>query len=103
MLTSYVITLLLYVPISMGQEDTACPDGYILMKGDIPGMGQVKSETVDSLTGCGDLCAEEKTCCSFEYSPGDRLCNINKDYRVTNIQAGDYLFCKRDAQSKQFN
>ena len=98
MLALYGVLLLFLI--AMGEGDTECMDGYTVEVGDIPGMGQIKGGIEASLAECGTMCSRDVTCCSFEYSTSTGLCNLNWDYRTTNIQYTDYIFCRRDLQSK---
>ena len=74
-----------------------CPNGFTLMEGDIPGWGQVGSNpTIEStIVGCANRCNDESSCCSFEYSPTTKKCNLNSDCEPTQGVFQDYAFCTK--------
>ena len=81
-------------------EAGPCGPGYSRVLGDIDGWGQIRGKFEDSLSGCADQCGQEEICCSFEHSSSTGLCNLNWDYRTYNIPYKDYVFCRRNIQSK---
>ena len=76
-----------------------CPNGFTLMEGDIPGWGQVGSNPTRESTveGCANRCNDESSCCSFEYSPTKKRCNLNRDCEPTESAYQDYAFCTKVA------
>ena len=74
--------------------DSGCTNGYNLIHGDVPGWGlQIKGRIKTNNKGCAKLCNEEKNCCSYEYSPTEKLCNLNKDCKPSAKVYKDYSFC----------
>ena len=57
-----------------------CPSGYELKYGDIPGWGQVgKNPSFEKkISDCSERCDNQEECCSFEYSPTRKRCNLNR-------------------------
>ena len=47
------------------------------------------------ILGCSIRCNEEASCCSFEYSPTENYCNLNKDCLPTVAVHKDYAFCTK--------
>ena len=82
----------------VGEEEAECPDGYVYEPG--AGSGELRQKEVESMAGCGELCGEEGTCCSIEWSPSEKKCLLKTGYQVTHITNQDYTFCRRVAQSK---
>ena len=74
-----------------------CPEGYNLQPGDIPGWGQIgkNPSTETDVSGCSKRCNEEASCCSFEYSPTEHKCNLNKDCAPSQNKYKDYAFCTK--------
>ena len=68
--------------------------GYKLVPGDTPGWGlQIRGKIQTTAKGCAKYCSEEKSCCSYEYSPTEKLCNLNKDCKPTAEKYEDFDFC----------
>ena len=78
-----------------------CPKGYILMEGDVSGWGNVANEPSvadQDLGSCATLCnARPDECCSFEWSPSSRICNLNEECAPTGYKFKDYRFCVKGA------
>ena len=76
------------------QMFTGCSDGYNLVPGDTPGWGlQIRGRIKTDNQGCAKLCNKEKNCCSYEYSPTEKLCNLNKDCKPSAEIYKDFSFC----------
>jgi len=77
-----------------------CPDGYSLKPGNIWGQGifgNHETITKDSIDGCAKLCEEQEGYCqSFEYSPEEKMCNLNTKCQPEVGPFKDYLFCAKD-------
>ena len=84
---------------SLSDDDSLleCPRGYTLKEGDIPGWGQLGSNpTIEStILGCSNRCNDESSCCSFEYSPTTKKCNLNRECQPTVSVYQDYAFCTK--------
>ena len=82
---------------SQDSEKFVCPDGYKLQPGDIPGSGQIggNPSIETDVLGCSIRCNELASCCSFEYSPTEKYCNLNKDCSPTESVQKDYAFCTK--------
>merc|ERR1719312_2344450 len=75
-----------------------CPQGYKLTPGDIPGWGDsIKPGGYlnQNMGQCKDLCNANNLCCSFEWSPTERRCNLNQECVPTEGKYKDYLFCHK--------
>ena len=44
---------------------------------------------------CWKECASSSDCCSYEYSPSVKMCNLNKKCEPEEKKVGDFLFCKK--------
>ena len=59
-----------------------CPLGYNYHNGGVSGWGSISGQAYFeelSLTFCKWLCESKTDCCSFEWSPTSRMCNLNKE------------------------
>ena len=78
-----------------------CPEGYILVEGDVGGYGNVGNEPSvadQDLGACAALCTTRPgECCSFEWSPSLKICNLNQECAPTGNKFRDYLFCVKGA------
>ena len=78
--------------ISVGSE---CYEGFHLVPGDIPGMGQIEGhgglQTDDQ--GCGLLCQRDEDCSAQEQGLTEKLCNLNKDCKPSAEKHLDQNFC----------
>ena len=73
-----------------------CPHGFTISRGDVPGWGSISGEHQDkNTTECKEMCNNTPGCCSFEWSPTSRLCNLNKECLPASSQYRDYLFCQK--------
>ena len=90
--------------------DRRCPKGFFF---DIPGRGVpdrvpswvpgwvpgripsrgFKHRDNQELDQCAEFCNKTPECCSFEYSPKRRMCNLNKECKPTQSQLQDFVFC----------
>ena len=53
---------------------------------------------------CYDRCfTEGESCCSYEYSPHRRMCNLNKECDPTDKKHADFLFCRRHDAAQKMN
>ena len=69
-------------------------DGFHLVPGDIPGMGQIGSyANVSDTDGCGRLCLKNPECRSYEYSKTSLYCNLNRADAPTQAVHDDFAFC----------
>ena len=87
----------------------ACPLGYTLMPGDVPGYGSISTHSNTATENeCSGLCDKHSSCCSFEYSKTYLYCNLNTECRPTQgpwpTWSTDDLFCSRTIRTgKQRN
>ena len=73
-----------------------CPSSYIYTAGDVRGWGSLPGGTftsVDNSETCAGHCDANSNCCSFEYSPRTKNCNLNSECRPTYGVFEDYNFC----------
>ena len=82
------------VPVTM--LISVCGDGFTLKPGDIPGYG-FSATTESKIIGCSNRCMHMSDCCSFEYSPTKKRCNLNRDCEPTESAYQDYAFCTKVA------
>ena len=74
-----------------------CPPGYAVREGDLPGWGDsdIGSALDLSLEDCADRCNGETTCLSFEHSPTQMKCNLNKIAEPSGGPYSDFIFCTK--------
>ena len=48
-------------------------------------------------------CLRSKSCCSYEYSPETKMCNLNKECEATERKESDFLFCKKVSANSTSN
>ena len=73
-----------------------CPSSYIYTVGDVAGWGSLpggRLSSVDDIETCAGHCDANSNCCSFEYSPRTKNCNLNSECRPTQGVFEDYNFC----------
>ena len=72
-----------------------CPASYTYVAGDVPGVGVGVGSlpSVDNIESCAGHCDISSNCCSFEYSPRRKLCNLNSECQPTIEVYQDYEFC----------
>ena len=68
------------------------------MNGDIVGWGYkligASFKNIDTTDDCAKLCSYDKMCCSYEWSPIEKKCNLNKGCKPkTSENFRDYNFC----------
>ena len=89
------------IPVCEQDKDPECPEGYILVEGDVGGYGNVGTEPSvedQDLGACATLCTDRPgECCSFEWSPSLKICNLNQECAPTGNKFKDYLFCVKGA------
>ena len=89
-----------FITISIFQSLGICPSGYALMHGHLYGSGQLDTFNVMNIKECSLKCDGEHSCCSFEYSPSESKCNLNKNCNPDGGIWRDFKFCsKRDESS----
>ena len=44
---------------------------------------------------CWKECVSSSDCCSYEYSPTEKECNLNKKCEPEEKKIGDFLYCKK--------
>jgi hypothetical protein len=74
-----------------------CPQGYLSREGDVPGYGtEIKGkQNANVVTDCSSKCDIDPNCCSFEWSPTEKLCNLNRTCEPTEAKYKDYYFCTK--------
>lgn len=78
------------------KEAHGCSLGFELMDGDAKGNGFKQMKNV-SHGKCSFNCLTKKDCCSYEYSPEKKMCNLNKECEPTEGKVEDFLFCKKES------
>ena len=105
------------LPSSLGFRERWCGYGFVLKEGNAVGRGFknwdnythaksvlgyddciYKDKSINITLRCTVACTCEKECRSYEFSPREKRCNLNKEWEPTDPQGnfGDYLFCKRN-------
>ena len=78
------------------EDPVHCPTGYAGRVGDLPGWGTDIGSKLDlSLEDCAERCNGDKTCLSFEHSPTEIKCNLNKIAEPSQGPYLDYIFCTK--------
>ena len=73
-----------------------CPSPYTEIPGDVGDWGSLESHSsIDNILSCARLCDGNPACCSFEYSPTEKKCNLNKECKPTRQVYKDYAFCAK--------
>ena len=87
---------------SSDDTSASCPKGYILKPGDVPGWGTISGRhSTATVEDCTALCDQNDRCCSIEWSPTEKLCNLNKECGPSQGLFKDYLLCIADATSRR--
>ena len=72
----------------------SCPTSYVYDAGDVPGLGTLEQHSsVDNIDLCAQHCDDNANCCSFEYSPSGKKCNLNSECKPTKGVVGNWAFC----------
>ena len=72
---------------------SSCPVHYYKDAGDVPGWGSIQSlPSINNVVSCARHCDVTSGCCSFEYSPTEMKCNLNRECRPTKGAYKDYAF-----------
>ena len=75
-----------------------CPLHYVEKEGDLPGWGTDLGSALDlTREECAMKCNREKTCMSFEHSPTQMKCNLNKIAEPSQRPYKDFVFCTKMA------
>lgn len=76
----------------------ACPTGYVEKAGNIRGgdqFGRVFGNPKDTVEDCADDCnSRDGECLSFEWSPTEKSCYLNKVRDPTEAAHLDFVFCQ---------
>ena len=72
-----------------------------MVPGHIAKDGQLEVGIETDEDGCAMLCSMvyKEECCSYEYSPKEKTCNLNKNCKPTEEQTKDFKLC---VESKNF-
>merc|ERR1711974_53349 len=71
-----------------------CENGFELAPGNVRGRGFSNMNLFNSKM-CGEACQSKSECCSYEFSPSYKDCNLNKECQPTQKKFQDFLFCKK--------
>ena len=75
-----------------------CPLHYVEKEGDLPGWGTDLGSALDlTREECAMKCNREKACMSFEHSPTQMKCNLNKIAEPSQRPYKDFVFCTKMA------
>ena len=68
------------------------------MNGHVPNDAN-RHDDFDSIDDCAQKCTEEKqACASFEFSPSQRICQVNDVKMVTDPPLEDFAFCIKSGE-----
>jgi len=86
------------------KEAITCSTGYVAASGDVPGMGNIGANSTNNILtsdACGQLCDQTRLrlCCSYEWSPTSKICNLNQQCEPSAPKYQDYTFCKIDTSA----
>jgi hypothetical protein len=79
-----------------------CKGDYVSMPGQVNGAGQISTTTQDTVEKCKELCDDDKSCNSYEYSMHYNRCELN--YRPETNHDGhwyDMKFCAKPDSKQQ--
>ena len=89
-----------YIPNPHTHPD--CAKGYAVVPGDIGGQGWACGEggaqKVSSCEACGQKCDRCGECGSYECSPTELTCNLNKESKPTTGTYKDFDFCVKGVE-----
>jgi len=71
----------------------ACRDGYVAAPGDVDGATLGRFYDIASTDDCAKICDQIASCCSYEWSPSRRHCNINRECEPNLPKYEDYQLC----------
>ena len=74
---------------------SACPNGYIIMEGDVSGPGLTGGYAA-TLKECRNDCDARSDCNSFAHSLSIEQCKLMKEKKPTQSKYHDYQFCQKD-------
>ena len=90
------LNLIEFCSILVNPSREICPSGYTKRKGDVPGWGSNIGSRLDlTLEQCAKRCNNEISCLSFEHSPSQKECNLNKIAEPTRHPNADFMFCSK--------
>ena len=76
---------------------SVCREGYQLIPGDVPGPGAFGAagqfSNIKDTDECGKLCDDLNHCKSYEYSPTEKRCFLNRKWAPKAGVHKDYSFC----------
>ena len=81
-----------------------CPRGYCPLSGRVGGLGNIGERSITSVPNsvtCGEHCDATDGCCSFEWSPTEKRCNLNKECFPLIPPIKDYLFFAKSGAVKK--
>jgi hypothetical protein len=83
-------------------KGSTCPVQYTNYAGDVPGWGSIRSLlSINNVASCANHCDLTSGCCSFEYSPTERRCNLNTECKPTTAAVHkDYTFCVKGIKTR---
>ena len=64
-------------------------------KQDLPSGQKISSQGQIEFHECANLCKQEPSCCSFQYSRERKRCILNKECEPTEPKKLDFSFCEK--------
>ena len=99
--TAYLSTKLPWKLFILIPSTDGCPLHYAEKEGDLPGWGTDIGSALDlTREECEMKCNHEKACMSFEHSPTQMKCNLNKIAEPSQRPYKDFVFCTKMAASE---
>ena len=89
----------------LGGVSQGCSAGFEEKEGDVPGWGLSIRGGFEAATtnDCAAQCKAEAECCSYEWSPTEKKCNLNKECLPTASKYKDYHFCALKGKWQTFS
>ena len=78
----------------MSVPSAGCPDSYSYVVGRVIGSATVSQVmNVNNIAACAQHCHANSDCCSFEYSPTEKECNLNEECQSNGPAYPNQVFC----------
>ena len=58
--------------------------------------GIIDLNSIDNISTCAGYCNANSICCSFEYSPTEKMCNLNMECQPIRPMVEDFCFCVKE-------
>merc|ERR1711974_402781 len=75
------------------KEAHGCHEAYELIEGSAKG-NNLQMNNVNHIK-CSFQCSANRDCCSYEYSPDSKICNLHEECEAKEKKVEDLLFCRK--------